>query len=221
MFTGIVEGLGTVRSVARSAGGMRMSLEPDFAIGDLKMGDSISVSGVCLTAVELQNNAIGVDVAPETLSRTTLGQVKPGDRVNLEQALSFGARLGGHLVSGHIDSVGVVQAKRPVANATLWAFGVPEALSRYIVEKGSIAVDGISLTVNACDRTSFEVSIIPHTAKVTTLGFKGVGDPVNIETDMIGKYVERFTRPFSEREQGSGAKDSSVDETLLTKTGFM
>jgi riboflavin synthase len=221
MFTGIVEGLGTVRSVARSAGSMRMSLEPDFAIGDLKIGDSISVSGVCLTAVELQNSAIGVDVAPETLSRTTLGQVKPGDRVNLEQALSFGARLGGHLVSGHIDSVGVVQAKRPVANATLWAFGVPEALSRYIVEKGSIAVDGISLTVNACDRTSFEVSIIPHTAKVTTLGFKGVGDPVNIETDMIGKYVERFTRPFSEREQGSGAKDSSVDETLLTKTGFM
>jgi riboflavin synthase len=179
------------------------------------------VSGVCLTAVEFQSNAIGVDVAPETLSRTTLGQVKPGDRVNLELALSFGARLGGHLVSGHIDSVGVVQAKQPVANATIWTFGVPEALSRYIVEKGSIAVDGISLTVNACDRTSFEVSIIPHTAKVTTLGFKGVGDSVNIETDMIGKYVERFTRPFSDRDRGSREKGSSVDETLLTKTGFM
>jgi riboflavin synthase len=221
MFTGIVEGLGTVRSVTRSAGGMRMSLEPDFAVDDLKIGDSISVSGVCLTAVEFQSNAIGVDVAPETLSRTTLGQVKPGDRVNLELALSFGARLGGHLVSGHIDSVGVVQAKQPVANATIWTFGVPEALSRYIVEKGSIAVDGISLTVNACDRTSFEVSIIPHTAKVTTLGFKGVGDSVNIETDMIGKYVERFTRPFSDRDRGSREKGSSVDETLLTKTGFM
>jgi riboflavin synthase len=221
MFTGIVEGLGTVKSVARSAGGMRMSLEPDFLIDDLTIGDSISVSGVCLTAVELQNKAISVDVAPETLSRTTLGEVKSGDRVNLEQALSFGARLGGHLVSGHIDSVGVVQAKQPVANATLWTFGVPEELSRYIVEKGSIAVDGISLTVNACDRTSFEVSIIPHTAKVTTLGFKGVGDPVNLEADMIGKYVERFTRPFSDREKGSREKGSSVDETLLTKTGFM
>ncbi|MBW1859660.1 MAG: riboflavin synthase, partial [Deltaproteobacteria bacterium] len=117
--------------------------------------------------------------------------------------------------------VGVVQAKRPVANATLWTFGVPEELSRYIVEKGSIAVDGISLTVNACNRTSFEVSIIPHTAKVTTLGFKSVGDPVNIETDMIGKYVERFTQPFSDREKRSPEEGSSVDETLLTKTGFM
>jgi len=221
MFTGIVEGLGTVKSVIRSAGGMRMSVEPDFAVAGFKIGDSISVSGVCLTAVEFQNNALGVDVAPETLSRTTLGQVKPGDRVNLEQALSFGARLGGHLVSGHIDGVGVVQAKRPVANATLWTFGVPEALSRYIVEKGSIAVDGISLTVNVCNRTSFEVSIIPHTSKVTTLGFKGVGDPVNIETDMIGKYVERFTQPFSDREKRSPKGGSSVDETLLTKTGFM
>jgi riboflavin synthase len=221
MFTGIVEGLGTVKSVIRSAGGMRMRVEPDFAVADLKVGDSISVSGVCLTAVEFQQNTLGVDVAPETISRTTLGQVKSGDRVNLEQALSFGARLGGHLVSGHIDGVGVVQAKRPAANATLWTFGVPEALSRYIVEKGSIAIDGISLTVNACSRTSFEVSIIPHTAKVTTLGFKSVGDPVNIETDMIGKYVERFTRPFSDGEKRSPDEGSSVDETLLIKTGFM
>ena len=221
MFTGIIEGLGTVRSVTRSAGGMRLTLEADFPLHDLKIGDSIAVSGVCLTAVEFLNKAIGVDVAPETLSRTTLGQVKSGDRVNIEQALSFGARLGGHLVSGHIDSVGVVQSKRPAANATVWTFGVPEEFSRYIVEKGSIAVDGISLTVNACNRTSFEVSIIPHTAKVTTLAFKGVGDAVNIETDMIGKYVERFTRPFSDREKGPREKGSSVDETLLTKTGFM
>lgn len=198
-----------------------MSLEPDFAIAGLKIGDSISVSGVCLTAVEFHQNVVGVDVAPETLSRTTIGRIKPGDRVNLEQALSFGARLGGHLVSGHIDAVGVVQAKRPVANATLWTFGVPEALSRYIVEKGSIAVDGISLTVNACDRTSFEVSIIPHTAKVTTLGFKDVGDAVNIETDMIGKYVERFTQPFSGRNKRSPDGGSSIDKTLLTKTGFI
>jgi riboflavin synthase len=221
MFTGIIEGLGTVRSVVRSSGGMRMSLEPDFAVDDLEIGDSISVSGVCLTAVELQQNVVGVDVAPETLSRTTMGRIKPGERVNLERALSFGARLGGHLVSGHIDAVGVVQARRPAANATLWTFGVPEALSRYIVEKGSIAVDGVSLTVNACDGTSFEVSIIPHTAKVTTLGFKDVGDAVNIETDMIGKYVERFTQPFSKNKKSSRDEGSSVDKTLLMKTGFI
>lgn len=221
MFTGIVEGLGTIKSVNRAAGGMRMGIEADFPISNVRMGDSIAVSGICLTVVEFQNNVLGVDVAPETLSRTTLGKVKTGDRVNLEQALSFGDRLGGHLVSGHIDGVGVVQAKRPVANAMLFVFGVPEALSRYIVEKGSVAVDGISLTVNACSRTSFEVSIIPHTAKVTTMGFKRVGDPVNIETDMIGKYVERFTRPFTTREKQSQNASSSIDETLLTKTGFM
>jgi riboflavin synthase len=221
MFTGIVEGLGTIKSVNRAAGGMRMGIEPDFPMDNVRMGDSIAVSGICLTIVDFQHNVLAVDVAPETLSRTSLGKVKTGDRVNLEQALSFGDRLGGHLVSGHIDGVGVVQAKRPVANATLFVFGVPETLSRYIVEKGSIAVDGISLTVNACSRTSFEVSIIPHTAKVTTMGSKRVGDTVNIETDMIGKYVERFTQPFTTREKQSQKASSRIDETLLTKTGFM
>jgi riboflavin synthase len=124
-------------------------------------------------------------------------------------------------VSGHVDGLGVLKAKQPVANAILFTFGVPEALSRYIVQKGSIAVDGISLTVNACNRTSFEVSIIPHTAKITTMGFKEVGDPVNIETDMIGKYVESFTRPFSEGEAPAKDAGSSIDKNLLTKTGFM
>ncbi len=221
MFTGIIEGLGTVKSLTRMAGGMRMGIQPDFPMEQVRMGDSIAVSGTCLTIVDFQNNILGVDVAPETLSKTTLGPAKVGDRVNLEQALRFGDRLGGHLVSGHVDGVGVVNAKRPAANAILFTFGVPEALSRYIVLKGSIAVDGISLTVNTCNRISFEVSIIPHTAKITTMGFKKVGDPVNIETDMIGKYVERFTRPFSEIETRAKDVGSSVDENLLTKTGFM
>lgn len=221
MFTGIIEGLGTVKSLTRTAGGRRMGIQPDFPMDQVKMGDSIAVSGTCLTIVDFQNNILGVDVAPETLSKTTLGQAKVGYRVNLEQALRFGDRLGGHLVSGHVDGVGVVNAKRPVANAILFTFGVPEALSRCIVRKGSIAVDGISLTVNTCNRISFEVSIIPHTAKITTMGFKKVGDPVNIETDMIGKYVERFTRPFSEVETRAKDVGSSVDENLLTKTGFM
>jgi len=221
MFTGIVEGLGTVKSVTHAAGGMRMGIEADFPMNNVTLGDSIAVSGICLTVVNFRNNILGVDVAPETLSRTTLGQAKAGDRVNLEQALCFGDRLGGHLLSGHIDGIGVVQAKRPRANATLFVFGVPETLSHYMIEKGSVAVDGISLTVNICNQTSFEVSIIPHTAQVTTIGLKGVGDLVNIETDMIGKYVERFTRSFTAREKQSRHGGSSIDETLLTKTGFM
>ena len=221
MFTGIIEGLGTVKSLTRVAGGLRMGIEADFPMDKIKVGDSISVSGACLTVVRFQDNIFEVDVAPETLSKTTLGQTKVGNRVNLERALCLGDRLDGHLVTGHVDCVGVVQAKRPMANATLFAFGVPQALSRYIVQKGSVAVDGISLTVNVCKRSSFEVSIIPHTAKMTTMGFKKVGDPVNIETDMIGKYVERFTQHFANGHTETKDTTSSIDEILLTKTGFM
>ncbi len=221
MFTGIIEGLGTVKLLSRAAGGMRMGVKADFPMEKTSVGDSVAVSGTCLTVVDFQKNIFEVDIAPETLSKTTLDQTKVGDRVNLERALSLGDRLGGHLVSGHIDSVGVVEAKRPVANATIFVFGVPEALYRYIIQKGSIAVDGISLTVNACNRTSFEVSIIPHTAEITTMGFKKVGDPVNIETDMIGKYVERLTQHFGKGETQTKDGGSSVDETLLTDTGFI
>jgi riboflavin synthase len=220
MFTGIVEGLGTIKSLVPQGGGLRMGVQAEFPIEQLKIGDSVAVSGACLTVVVFKNKILEVDVAPETLSKTTLGQAKVGDKVNLEQALRFGDRLGGHLVSGHIDGVGTVKSKHPVANATIFGFEVSEALSRYIVEKGSIAIDGISLTVNGCDRTSFDVSIIPHTAKWTTIGLKNVGDQVNIETDMIGKYVERFTQPFA---QGKTRKDdrSSVDKAMLAETGFM
>lgn len=219
MFTGIIEGLGTVKLLTRAAGGLRMGIEADFPLDRTGVGDSICVSGACLTIVRFQENIFEVDVAPETLSKTTLGQARVGVKVNLERALRLGDRLDGHLVTGHVDCVGVVQAKRAVANATLFSFGVPEALSRYVVQKGSVAVDGISLTVNACTRSTFEVSIIPHTAKMTTIGLKRVGDPVNIETDVTGKYIERFARHFAEGEN----KDlySSIDETLLTRTGFM
>ena len=220
MFTGIIEGLGTIKAIMPMAGGSRMRIQADFPIEGLKIGDSIAVSGACLTAVTFERQTFEVDVSPETMGKTTLGQAKVGDKVNLEQALRFGDRLGGHLVSGHIDGVGVIRDKRPAANAVIFAFEVPESLARYIVAKGSIAVDGISLTVNACDRTSFEVSIIPHTAKVTTVGFKKVGDRVNIETDMIGKYIERFTRPFTEGRQKDSGR-SSVSKALLAETGFM
>jgi riboflavin synthase len=221
VFTGIIEGLGTVKSLTRGAGGLRMGIEADIPMDEIKVGDSIAVSGACLTVVDFQDNIFEVDVAPETLSKTTLGQVKVGDRVNLERSLCLGNRLDGHLVTGHVDGVGMVRAKRPLANAVLFAFGVPESLSRYIVQKGSVAVDGISLTVNACKRTTFEVSIIPHTAKITTMGFKKVGDPVNIETDIIGKYVERFTQHSANTSTETEDTTSSVDKTLLAKAGFM
>ena len=220
MFTGIIEGLGTIKSIAPAAGGSRMRIQADFPMEGLRIGDSVAVSGACLTAVTFEHQIFEVDVSPETMAKTTLGQAKVGHRVNLEQALRFGDRLGGHLVSGHIDGIGVIRAKRPAANAVIFVFEIPESLARYVVAKGSIAVDGISLTVNACDRASFEVSIIPHTARVTTVGLKNVGDRVNIETDMIGKYIERFTRPFTEgRKKDAGP--SSVNKTLLAETGFM
>lgn len=221
MFTGIIEGLGTVKSLTRAAGGIRMGIEADFPMDKIKVGDSIAISGACLTVVDFHDNIFEVDVAPETLARTTLDQVKMGDRVNLERPLCLGDRLDGHLVTGHVDGVGVIRARRPLANAMLFAFRVPEALSRYIVEKGSVAVDGISLTVNACKRSTFEVSIIPHTAKITSMGFKKVGDSVNIETDIIGKYVERFTRHSADKSTKTEGATSAVDETLLTKAGFM
>ncbi|NVM56528.1 MAG: riboflavin synthase [Desulfobacterales bacterium] len=221
MFTGIIEGLGTVKSVIRTGGGVSMDIQAGFPLNNVRIGDSIAVSGACLTVVHLQNDAFKVDVAPETLSKTTLGQIKVGDRVNLERALRLGDHLSGHLVTGHVDGIGKVTAKRTVGNATLFTFGISEDLSRYIVQKGSVAVDGISLTVNACYRAAFEVSIIPHTASITTMGFKKVGDMVNIETDMVGKYVERFTRHFAKGPKEAENRGSSVDEALLKKTGFM
>ncbi|MDY6953594.1 MAG: riboflavin synthase [Thermodesulfobacteriota bacterium] len=221
MFTGIIEGLGSVKSAIDTGGGMRMHIQGDFPLEGIRVGDSIAVNGACLTAVEIGKSAFSVDVAPETLSRTTLGHMKVGDRVNLERALCLGDRLSGHLVTGHIDGIGTVKSRRPLANAILFAFTVPEALSRYIVEKGSVAIDGISLTVNACDHRGFEVSVIPHTASITTMGLRRPGDSVNIETDLVGKYVERFTRHFVAKSANRKDAVGSVDETLLKETGFM
>ena len=216
MFTGIIEGLGTVISVTPMGGGIRMAIRSDFTLDSLDVGDSIAVNGACLTAVKVENKEFGVDVSPETLAKSTIGHVKMRDRVNLERALRLGGRLDGHLVTGHVDGTGKVTAKESAGNAVLFSFETSEDLCRYIVEKGSVAVDGISLTVNVCDQKGFQVSIIPHTAEVTTMGFRNIGDLVNIETDLIGKYVERFTQ----KAQGKQAR-STVDEALLVKTGFM
>jgi len=218
MFTGIIEGLGTITELRQSGQGKRLALEADFVLDHTKIGDSISVSGACLTVVAIEGKCFKVDVSPETLARTTFGRSKIGDRVNLERALRLSGRIDGHLVSGHIDGMGTIKHKKNTGNAVIVTIGVPESLSRYMIKKGSVAVDGISLTINNCGRDSFDVSIIPHTAKLTTIGFNKVGDLVNIETDMIGKYVERFVteRQYNDKETGK-----SVDMEFLAKTGFL
>lgn len=220
MFTGIIEGLGTIIEIRPAGRGKRLTFDADFVLDQTKIGDSISVSGVCLTVVMIDGKRFQIDVSPETFSKTTFLRAKMGDRVNLERALRLSGRIDGHLVSGHIDGIGTVKRKQNAGNAVIFTIGVPESLSRYMVKKGSVAVDGISLTINNCGRDSLDVSIIPHTAKLTTMGLSKVGDPVNIETDMIGKYVERFVNKmqYSDREKEIG---QSVDMQFLIKTGFL
>jgi riboflavin synthase len=220
MFTGIIEGLGTIKSIRPSGEGRRLAIQADFPLTGAKVGDSIAVSGACLTAVTLSGARFEVDVSPETIAKTCLKNAKPGERVNIERALSLSGRLDGHLVSGHIDGTGQVRYINKKSNAILIGFSVPETLARYMIPKGSVAVDGISLTINQCDRTSFEVSIIPHTAEITTIGLKKIGDQVNIETDMIGKYVEKF---LSNRQGSDSQKHDkkSLDMEFLLKTGFI
>ncbi len=221
MFTGIIEGLGTIRETRPSGQGKQMTLESDYVLDQTKVGDSIAVNGACLTAVAVDGKRFEVDVAPETLNRSVLESAKIGDRVNLERALRFSDRLDGHLVSGHIDGMGVIKSRKHLSNAIIITIGVPENLSRYMISKGSVAVDGVSLTINICRKDSFEVSIIPHTAGLTTVGFKKPGDPVNIETDMIGKYVERFLMNKTEDAGEKDASSKSIDMRFLAETGFL
>jgi riboflavin synthase len=218
MFTGIIEAQGTLRKVARVGEGMRLCIEAGASLDEVRVGDSIAINGVCLTVVSISGRTFEVDVAPETLSKTTLMDAKQAESVNLERALRLSDRIDGHLVSGHVDGIGTVGSRRSLANAILIDIEVPEDLGRYIVRKGSVAVDGVSLTVNRCDSASFEVSIIPHTAEITTIGRKKIGGRVNIETDMIGKYVERFVKHYT-----GGKEDIKppVDMELLTRTGFI
>ena len=192
MFTGIVEELGTIRAVRRGARSAVLSIAARTVLEDLKIGDSVAVNGVCLTVTSLDDGGFTADVMPETLRRSSLGALGPGGRVDLERAMAAGGRFGGHIVSGHIDGTGTIRALRRDDNAVWYTVSAAPALLKYIVEKGSIAIDGISLTVAAVDETSFSVSVIPHTAANTILGTKRPGDTVNLETDLIGKYVEKL-----------------------------
>ena len=188
MFTGIVEEKGVVGS----ASAFRLEISCERVMADSDIDSSLAVNGVCLTVVERSGGTLGFDVTPETLSRTSLGRLKPGDPVNLERPLTLSTRLGGHLVQGHVDGLGAVVALEPnEAGATL-TIRAPRDLMRYVVEKGSISVDGISLTVAAVHGDDFSVALIPHTLEVTTLGVASPGDPVNLEVDVIAKYVEGF-----------------------------
>ncbi|HUF83453.1 MAG TPA: riboflavin synthase [Acidimicrobiia bacterium] len=193
MFTGIVEELGTVRRVERRAGGARFEFEADTVLGDVELGASIAVNGCCVTVVEWGDGWWAADAVTESLERTALGTLQPGDPVNLERPLRLSDRLGGHLVQGHVDAVGRVEARRPLPDGSaLVRLAAPPELLRYVVEKGSITVDGVSMTVTSVDDDGFGVAVVPHTLEVTTLGVKGPGDPVNLEVDVLAKYVERL-----------------------------
>lgn len=196
MFTGIVEQVGTIKDVSETDDGLRVTLE-GMGLNSIPVGGSIAVNGVCLTAVETGPHTVRLDVVPETLSRTNLGRVAEGGQVNLERPMPASGRFDGHIVQGHIDGTGVVEAVSHDQPGTTLTIDTGADLLRYIVEKGSITVDGVSLTVSGVDEGSFTVALIPHTLDVTTLGQRKPGDTVNLETDVLAKYVERLMKAQS------------------------
>jgi riboflavin synthase len=199
MFTGIVEDLGRVSATSPLDAGTRLTIESAVVCGDLSLGESVAVNGACMTVVAWTATTFDVDVSAESLRRTTLGGLGVGDRVNLERAMRLSDRIGGHLVSGHIDGTGRVAGVRTEGESSVYTFAIPRALARCTIEKGSIAVDGISLTCFNCVRDSVDVAVIPHTLRVTTLADREVGDAVNIENDLLGKYVARLIEPLTVR----------------------
>lgn len=217
MFTGIIEGFGTIRSITGSGQGKKMSLESDFDLTNTKIGDSIAVNGACLTAVKLSGRVFDVDVSPETIEKSTFKSARPGDRVNLERALKLSDRLDGHIVSGHIDGTGIIDSVENQSNAIIIRVKAPQSVMKYIIEKGSIAVDGTSLTVNSCDETSFSLAIIPHTKGLSTIGFKKPGDAVNLEADVVGKYIEKLITGS----KSSSDKNEGMSIDFLRSNGFL
>lgn len=216
MFTGLIEDLGTVRELPKGAEGVRLTVGTQIPMGELVLGESIAVNGICLTVAAFGQGAFVADVSPETLGRTNLGDLSVGAVVNLERALRLSDRLGGHLVSGHVDGVATLAGRRRQGNSLCLTFRFPAHLGRYLVEKGSVALDGISLTVTEVSDEAFSVAVIPHTLERTTLHRKEVGAQVNIETDIVGKYVERLLRG------GDEASDQRpIDAEFLAKHGFL
>lgn len=215
MFTGIVEEVGVIRQIRRGAHSSVLTIGAETVLSDLKIGDSVAVNGVCLTATSLGSGFFTADVMHETLRRSSLGSLTSGSRVNLERAMAANGRFGGHIVAGHVDGVGTIAAIEKDDNAIWFTITAPAQVLRYVVEKGSIAIDGISLTVARVETDRFAVSVIPHTAAVTLLGQRRTGDRVNLESDLVGKYVERLLRPAPE-EKGQ----SRLTMEFLTQHGF-
>ncbi|RMH08592.1 MAG: riboflavin synthase [Nitrospirae bacterium] len=218
MFSGLVEEMGAVKTVDRTLGGTKLSVLASVVLEDLRVGDSVNVSGVCVTAVHVDEEGFSIDLSTETLKKTTLGLLQVGDPVNLERALKLHERIGGHLVTGHVDGVGVIRTRRQEENTILMTIEAPSELLRYCLPKGSITVDGVSLTINAVTEKAFDVAIIPHTAQVTTLGLKGPGEQVNLETDLIGKYVERLLQGSG---YGSPKAPPVIDRDYLQQRGLL
>ena len=218
MFSGIVEEMGAIKSVKKDLTGAKISILASTVLADLSIGDSVSVSGTCLTVIDRGEQDLSVDASLETLNVTTLGVATIGSPVNLERAMKINERIGGHLVTGHVDGMGIIRSRDQEGNAVQVLIETPEDILRYCVQKGSITVDGISLTINAVSERSFSVAIIPHTARVTTIGLKQIGDSVNLETDLIGKYVERLLQASG---HVSARPTPVIDRDYLQKRGLM
>lgn len=216
MFTGLVEEKGIVKNLHRGTKSAVLTISGQKIFDDLAIGDSVAVNGVCLTVTEIAGQNFKVDVMNETLLRSSLGNLVSGSYVNLERAMAANGRFGGHIVSGHIDGVGVIKSIRPDDIAVRYVISADPQIMQYIVQKGSVALDGISLTVSNVWQDSFEVSVIPHTAKSTILSEKTVGSLLNIENDIIGKYIKRFLTAEDKKEQNS----SGITEEFLLRNGF-
>ncbi|MEN6441878.1 MAG: riboflavin synthase [Syntrophobacter sp.] len=219
MFTGLIEGTGTLLRIDRHGPDAKMVIQAGFDAGKFVLGESISVDGACLTITAFSGAVFTADVSAETLSRATLGHKPVGSRLNLERALKFGDRLGGHLVSGHVDGIAIFREQRPEGRSLRLYFDAPPEIMRYVIEKGSVAINGVSLTVNGVREDGFDVNIIPHTASRTTVGDLRPGDQVNIETDLLGKYVEKMIRAWGAAAE-KGKSESRIDIDFLKEHGF-
>jgi len=217
MFTGIIQAIGKIAAIEPKGGDARLRIETGkLDMQDVRTGDSIAVGGVCLTAIEHSAGEFSADVSGETLARTTLGRLRAGDPVNLEKALTLATPLGGHLVSGHVDGVGTVASRRDDGRSVRFRFRAPDTLAKYIAEKGSICVDGVSLTVNAVQGAEFEVNLVPHTLQETTLDRLQSGSGVNLEVDILARYLERLMLG-----EGAAKGDSAITREFLAKHGFI
>lgn len=213
MFTGLIETTGTVVELTRINLSAKLKIQSSLPVNEIKIGESIAVNGVCLTVTTMAGSDLSFDLSPESLSCTTLGNLSSGKKINMERALRLGDRLGGHIVSGHIDCIAKLEKRQELSHNLILHFSMKPENTRHIIAKGSITIDGISLTVNSVTKTGFSVNIIPHTGNETTIANIAVGDLVNIETDIMGKYIEKFATPWN--------SSGSLTMQTLAENGFL